>query len=52
IEVIEQYRRGEVNLATPMALLHHYLNNYGSQYVKEQRYFAPYPSALGIRNSI
>ncbi|REG86980.1 YbgA family protein [Marinomonas pollencensis] len=52
ISVIEQYRRGEVNLATPMTLLTHYLNHYGSQYVKEQRYFAPYPSALGIRNII
>ncbi|MGB3384378.1 MAG: DUF523 and DUF1722 domain-containing protein [Marinomonas sp.] len=52
IGVIEQYRRGEVNLATPMTLLGHYLNHYGSQYVKEQRYFAPYPSALGIRNTV
>lgn len=50
--VIEQYRRGEVNLATPITLLNHYLSHYGSQYVKEQRYFAPYPSALGIRNAI
>lgn len=52
LSVIEQYRRGEVNLATPITLLHHYLMHYGSQYVKEQRYFAPYPSALGIRNTV
>lgn len=52
LTVIEQYRRGEVNLATPMTLLHHYLKHYGSQYIKEQRYFSPYPSALGIRNTV
>jgi len=52
LNVVEQYRREEVNLATPVALLHHYLKHHGSQYVQEQRYFAPYPSALGIRNTI
>lgn len=50
--VIEQYRRGEVNLATPMTLLHHYLKCYGSDYIKQQQYFMPYPAPLGIRNTI
>jgi uncharacterized protein YbgA (DUF1722 family)/uncharacterized protein YbbK (DUF523 family) len=52
LDVIEQYRRGEVNLATPVTLLHHYLKLYGSDYVQQQRYFAPYPRALGIRNTV
>lgn len=52
LNVVEQYRRGEVNLTTPTTLLHHYLKLYGSEYVKEQRYFAPYPQALGIRNTV
>ncbi|WCN12443.1 DUF1722 domain-containing protein [Marinomonas mediterranea] len=52
LEVIEQYRRGEVFLTTPMTILHHYLKQYGSDYVKHQRYFEPYPKALGIRNSV
>jgi len=51
-EVIHQYRRGEVTLITPVILLHHYLNQYGSEYIKAQRYFAPYPAALGIRNAL
>lgn len=52
LEVVEQYRRGEVNLMTPTTLLYHYLKLYGSEYVKDQRYFAPYPQELGIRNTI
>lgn len=52
LNVIEQYRRGEVNLTTPITLLYHYLKLYGSEYVKEQRYFTPYPQALGIRNTV
>ncbi|MCO4786858.1 MAG: DUF1722 domain-containing protein [Marinomonas atlantica] len=52
LNVVEQYRRGEVNLTTPTTLLYHYLKLYGSEYVKEQRYFAPYPQALGIRNTV
>ncbi|MFT2111683.1 YbgA family protein [Marinomonas sp. 2405UD68-3] len=53
LNVIEQYRRGEVNLTTPMTLLQHYLKHYGSEYVKQQRYTSPYyPSELGIRNQI
>ncbi|MGR0280053.1 YbgA family protein [Marinomonas dokdonensis] len=52
IAVVEQYRRGEVNLATPMTLLHHYLKCYGSEYIKKQQYFMPYPAPLGIRNTV
>lgn len=52
LDVVEQYRRGEVNLATPMTLLHHYLKQYGSQYINQQSYFKPYPAPLGIRNQI
>ncbi|ETX10656.1 hypothetical protein MUS1_13815 [Marinomonas ushuaiensis DSM 15871] len=52
INVVEQYRRGEVNLATPMTLLQHYLKHYGSEYINEQSYFTPYPTPLGIRNTV
>ncbi|RDL44626.1 hypothetical protein DN730_09580 [Marinomonas piezotolerans] len=52
LDVVEQYRRGEVNLTTPITLLYHYLKLYGSEYVKQQRYFAPYPHSLGIRNTV
>lgn len=50
--VIHQYRRGEVTLTAPVTLLHHYLGQYGSDYIKSQRYFTPYPSDLGMRNAL
>ena len=50
LEVIHQYRREEVNLATPLTLLKHYLKHYGNEYVNEQAYLQPYPQALGLAN--
>lgn len=50
--VIAQYRRGEVNLTTPLTLLSHYIQQSGSDYVRMQRYLAPYPSALGLGNQV
>ncbi|MGB0732409.1 MAG: YbgA family protein [Pontibacterium sp.] len=52
VDVIAQYRDGEVNLATPLALLNHYLEFYGSDYVRMQRYLEPYPPNLGLRNYV
>lgn len=52
VQVIEQYQRGEVNLSTPMTLLNHYIQLYGSDYVRAQRYLEPYPAALGLRNQL
>lgn len=52
LDVIEQYHREEVNLATPIALLNHYIQREGSEYVRAQRYLEPYPAALGLRNQV
>ncbi|MCV6626352.1 MAG: DUF523 and DUF1722 domain-containing protein, partial [Cellvibrionaceae bacterium] len=49
---IHRYRRGEIFLATPMALLKHYLQQYGSDYICQQVYLEPYPDSLGLRNAI
>jgi uncharacterized protein YbgA (DUF1722 family)/uncharacterized protein YbbK (DUF523 family) len=51
-DVISQYHREEVNLATPMALLNHYIQLTGSDYIRAQRYFEPYPATLGLRNQV
>lgn len=48
--VIENYRKGAVNLATPLTMIRHYLNQFGSDYVRSQRYLEPYPSELGLPN--
>lgn len=52
LQVIERYRRGEVNLATPLTLIHHYVAQHGSAYIRAQRYFEPYPASLGLRNQL
>ena len=50
--VIAQYRQGEVNLATPLTLLSHYIQQSGSEYIRMQRYLAPYPATLGLGNRV
>lgn len=52
VESIEEYRKGIVNLAVPVALLKHYLKMHGSDYIKDQAYLAPYANDLGLRNAI
>ena len=46
VEVIYKYKQGIVPLTTPLTLLAHYLTQYGSSYIKGQRYLAPYPESL------
>ena len=51
-DVISQYHREEINLATPITLLNHYIQRTGSDYIRAQRYFEPYPATLGLRNQV
>ncbi|MEH6651653.1 MAG: DUF523 and DUF1722 domain-containing protein [Motiliproteus sp.] len=50
VGLINRYRRGEVNLATPMTLLDHYVQRFGGDYIRSQRYLQPYPAELGLNN--
>lgn len=50
--VITQYRNGELPLSAPMTLLQFLLEQYPNDYILQQRYLSPYPSALGLRNAI
>ncbi len=52
VDVIERYRLGEVNLATPLTLITHYVSQCGSDYIRQQRYLQPYPAALGLSNQL
>ncbi|WP_421870158.1 YbgA family protein [Motiliproteus sp.] len=52
LTLIERYRDGEVNLATPLAMLEHYVNLHGSDYIRGQRYLKPYPAQLGLANRL
>ena len=51
-KVILRYRFGELPLATPITLFQHYLDQSANHYLKQQRYFAPYPQELGLANHI
>lgn len=46
VEVIYKYKAGLTPLATPLTLLAHYLDQYGSSYINAQRYLNPYPESL------
>ena len=52
INVLERYKNSEVNLATPLSLLNHYIKQYGSEYIQSQYYLNPYPEKLGLQNYI
>lgn len=51
-DIIIKYNKGVVPLITPLTLLKHYLDQYGSPYIKSQRYLAPYPESLGLANQL
>lgn len=52
VEVVDRYRQGTLPLITPLTLLQHYIDQKGSEYVRMQRYWEPYPEELGLRNQI
>jgi uncharacterized protein YbgA (DUF1722 family)/uncharacterized protein YbbK (DUF523 family) len=52
VEVIEQYRAGQVPLSVPLVLLKHYIEREGSEYIRMQRYLQPYPNELGLANRV
>ncbi|KZY32715.1 hypothetical protein A3749_02615 [Oleiphilus sp. HI0078] len=43
---ILKYKEGITPLATPLTLLSHYLSQFGSAYINEQRYLQPYPENI------
>jgi uncharacterized protein YbgA (DUF1722 family)/uncharacterized protein YbbK (DUF523 family) len=51
-DTIEAYRRGEIPLSVPVALLSHHVAGEDIRWVAEQTYLAPFPAELGLRNHI
>ena len=49
---IDSYRRGEVPLSVPVALLAHYASGGGLPWLAEQTYLAPFPAELRLRHSV
>lgn len=52
LDLIESYRQGNIHLVVPITMLKHYVDHYGSDYIREQAYLNPYPMQLGLRNNI
>jgi uncharacterized protein YbbK (DUF523 family)/uncharacterized protein YbgA (DUF1722 family) len=49
---IDDYRRGLVPVAVPLALLSRHLRAVGSEWARSQTYLRPYPKQLGLRGVI
>jgi uncharacterized protein YbgA (DUF1722 family)/uncharacterized protein YbbK (DUF523 family) len=49
---IEAYRRGEVPLGVPVALLAHYAAGGDLPWLAEQTYLAPFPAGLQLRHAV
>jgi uncharacterized protein YbgA (DUF1722 family)/uncharacterized protein YbbK (DUF523 family) len=49
---IDAYRRGEVPLSVPVALLAHYASGGGLPWLAEQTYLAPFPAELRLRHAV
>jgi uncharacterized protein YbgA (DUF1722 family)/uncharacterized protein YbbK (DUF523 family) len=49
---IDAYRRGEVPLSVPVALLAHYASGSELPWLAEQTYLAPFPAGLRLRHAV
>jgi len=49
---IDDYRRGLVPLVVPITLLRHHVRVHGVSYLEGQRYLAPHPKELMLRNHV
>jgi len=50
LEVIAQYKQGDLPLIVPVTLIHHYVRKYDQPYLKNQIYLDPHPLELHLRN--
>jgi uncharacterized protein YbgA (DUF1722 family) len=51
-DLIESYRRGEVPLMAPLALLKHHLGEHEATYAWNQMYLRPHPASAGLRRDL
>jgi uncharacterized protein YbgA (DUF1722 family) len=50
LEILENYRNGNVPLIVPVTLANHYVRKYGQSYLARQTYLNPHPIDLQLRN--
>jgi uncharacterized protein YbgA (DUF1722 family)/uncharacterized protein YbbK (DUF523 family) len=52
VDRIDAYRRGEVPLSVPVALLAHYASGGGLPWLEAQTFLAPFPAGLRLRHAV
>jgi uncharacterized protein YbgA (DUF1722 family) len=50
LEILNNYRNGDVPLIVPVTLANHYVRKYSQSYLSGQTYLNPHPVALRLRN--
>ena len=50
LEILDQYRTGQIPLIVPVTLMNHYVRKYDKAYLQQQTYLNPHPVALKLRN--
>jgi len=52
LEILDQYRAGNIPLIVPVTLIHHYVRKYKQPYLALQTYLNPHPIDLQLRNHV
>ncbi|MCG6894252.1 MAG: DUF523 and DUF1722 domain-containing protein [Desulfobacteraceae bacterium] len=52
LDIIDQYRQGNVPLIVPITLVNHYVRKYDQPYLRQQVYLQPHPVDLKLRNHV
>ena len=52
LEIVEEYRKGNVPLIVPVTLLNHFTRKYKEPYLAKQTYLNPHPVDLKLRNHV
>jgi uncharacterized protein YbgA (DUF1722 family)/uncharacterized protein YbbK (DUF523 family) len=52
LEIINDYRNGNIPLIVPVTLISHYVRKYNDHYLGQQLYLNPHPSELQLRNHV
>jgi uncharacterized protein YbgA (DUF1722 family) len=50
LDLIEEFKEGDIPLIVPVTLFKHYANKYQVQYLQQQYYLQPHPLELKLRN--
>jgi uncharacterized protein YbgA (DUF1722 family) len=52
LEIIDQYKNGNLPLIVPITLLNHFVRLYDQQYLADQYYLHPHPVELRLLNHV